>query len=633
MAERDKRTCRVIAGVALTLATLAAMPPSSRHASVRAQPGAVAAPIEPLAVARIQDVTTEPLSPAGAGSSEVVARAVVPTASETDALVRRLRSLLAQYSKEGWLSAEQAAEYRTVLDKTDRSLRRLMELRQSWPAGELFRVLSTTEAMIGRARIRPLMAILRANAEYFETTSTLPPKDAARAFDFSTLNFYYTPGFGLQLRPSASLHEALLALEAGREETFVAQALELDSYVVRRSSPSYPTLEYYFPYLSRPAGWYSPLPQSRLMVAYMRLSGLTGEDAWATKAEAALAGLTRPIGRGGMRDVLSDGSSWYPMYPFAPQHRILNGQLSVLLNLWDVAGLPPSDGAGQHALGAFTSGDRGIRGILPAFDSGRWSRYSLRGRDAWLDYHRFHVTALSLLAGLTGYQPYADYSRLFMDYEKWPSRLALTAPRPQLVSPNGDRRRDTAVFQMHADKPQKVNLELTTGDTTVVARLATLLRIDSGPSRMVLPSVIGNGRLADGQYEVRATSVEPVEETVSPSAVVATQTVYINLSRPRVDGYRLRTYRASLYGSFRISGERGESLRWGAEIARGGKTIHRFRPSSFAKARRITWRIELSALRRMLKRGPGAGGPAVLRVYVEDRAANRGYASTLLPLR
>jgi hypothetical protein len=87
------------------------------------------------------------------------------------------------------------------------------------------------------------------------------------------------------------------------------------------------------------------------------------------------------------------GGLWIREYGFS-DIAILNAQLQSLVSLADYADRSRDPDA-RRVVGSL---DAATRALLPRFDTGCWSLYSLGGSPASLHYHRYHVQLLGQLA-------------------------------------------------------------------------------------------------------------------------------------------------------------------------------------------------------------------------------------------
>jgi heparosan-N-sulfate-glucuronate 5-epimerase len=168
------------------------------------------------------------------------------------------------------------------------------------------------------------------------------------------------------------------------------------------------------------SGWCSAMAQSQVASVFVRQHLRTGEDRWAEQALGAL----RPLAR---ESELVSQTSVGPILEEAPSNppsHILNGWIYGLWGLWDAAvGLEDTDAAR-----AFATGTAALRAMLPAYDVGWWTRYSLYPHLltdlAKPFYHRIHVLQLEATARATGHEDLAAAAERWRSYDRAPNRVA-----------------------------------------------------------------------------------------------------------------------------------------------------------------------------------------------------------------
>jgi hypothetical protein len=113
------------------------------------------------------------------------------------------------------------------------------------------------------------------------------------------------------------------------------------------------------------------------------------------------------------------------MYSFDPGQRILNGELQAVSGLRDAGVFARSRVARRLA----NAGDRAARRALADFDTGAWSLYSARGREANLNYHRLTTEFLGDLCARFHHARYCRESKRFARYEREPPRIRIAMLR------------------------------------------------------------------------------------------------------------------------------------------------------------------------------------------------------------
>lgn len=211
------------------------------------------------------------------------------------------------------------------------------------------------------------------------------PSERTDTRDADGIVYRFFPDHGFQFHPLASFAHLnmLVRQERGGDARRMADAL------VARAVPIGDALvwEYYFPVSGGPARWTSALAQAAGAGALASAGKLAAQPELNRSARAAYAaipeGLSRRLGPG----------VWVREYSFS-DIAILNAQLQSIVSLSRYAEIT----ADREAEAFVARLMRAAAGLLPQFDTGCWSRYSLGGSPAPLAYHRYHVKLLEALA-------------------------------------------------------------------------------------------------------------------------------------------------------------------------------------------------------------------------------------------
>ena len=194
--------------------------------------------------------------------------------------------------------------------------------------------------------------------------------------------YRYFAGYGYQFHPLANFAHLNRLVSRGDRRG----AHRLARALVRRGVRDRGALvwEYGFAF-GGPVPWRSGFAQAVAAQALARTAVLVGDPALARAARfarrAITLGLSRPLARG----------VWIREYGFTDM-AVLNAQLQSLVSLRSYSELTGDAKSLVVAL------ERASRALLRKFDTGCWSRYSLRGRDASVHYHAYHVELLAKLA-------------------------------------------------------------------------------------------------------------------------------------------------------------------------------------------------------------------------------------------
>jgi heparosan-N-sulfate-glucuronate 5-epimerase len=150
----------------------------------------------------------------------------------------------------------------------------------------------------------------------------------------------------------------------------------------------------------------------------------------------------RRVGRSAVQPLLSPTSDlvtmteWGPILeevPTEPRTHILNGWVSALWGLLDVA----IEFGDEAADAAYTQGWTCLRELLPRYDTGWWTKYSLYPSTpsdlAKPIYHRFHIDQLRVLAQLTNERVFADTADRWEAYDTPLNRVRFLAQKASFV--------------------------------------------------------------------------------------------------------------------------------------------------------------------------------------------------------
>ena len=202
--------------------------------------------------------------------------------------------------------------------------------------------------------------------------------------DRDGLVYRWYPPYGYRFQPLASFAELSAAVSAHDEKAARRLALALIVRGVRGRVGLY--WQYDFPF-GGPVPWRSGFVQAVAAQALVRTYVLLGDGVFFNAASEAFAGLRStllmPLG----------GGLWVREYGFSHE-AILNAQLESLRSLEQYARIVDT----PEALGLAASLYRATRTMLPRFDLGCRSRYSLTSGPASAHYQAYHVDLLRRLS-------------------------------------------------------------------------------------------------------------------------------------------------------------------------------------------------------------------------------------------
>lgn len=399
-----------------------------------------------------------------------------------------LRELLAAAAIDQPAYDRAAAAY----DAAQEALGRLRGTRRA----ELRAVVATLDVLAARGqlvagRLPALVLTLERNTAWW-TTKPILAAGARVEFAGSQLVWQRYPGQGIQIQWLGSFGRAN-ALWKYKAKDAELRALLDEAVALAAPRAGGLAWEYLFTFDGGSPPWVSGLAQGTALTAFSRAAVRLAHPPYFEVARAALPIFATPPPEGVLARTAA--GAHYLQYSFAPGLRIANGFVQALNGLHDFAALA-NDDAGRFL---FALGDAEARATLPRFDTGGWSRYSLR-RDSDLPYHRLLRDFLAGLCQRTGTPEYCDYAARFTaDLTKPP---VLTLAR----SPARPRRQRVALLRLTLDKPATVGVRLfRAGYARTIVR-----RVPSGRSSFAWRPPRA------GPYRVRLTATDLAGNVAAP---------------------------------------------------------------------------------------------------------------------
>ncbi|MGH9857184.1 MAG: D-glucuronyl C5-epimerase family protein, partial [Acidobacteriota bacterium] len=193
-----------------------------------------------------------------------------------------------------------------------------------------------------------------------------------------------------------------LALEGNRkaEEIFMRCAQWLEDNAVEEAEGRFLIWPYNYPLRtpSVPAGWISGMAQGEGLSVLARSFYRTGSSRTAAVAERVAGSFLYSVEEGGVISKLSGGRCFIEEVAHPPVLHILNGCQVALIGLFEYVSVF-KDTRLQSTLEACV---QGVEDLLPRFDTGYWSLYSLglRWHLSSRHYHRVHVRLFRDLGNL-----------------------------------------------------------------------------------------------------------------------------------------------------------------------------------------------------------------------------------------
>jgi hypothetical protein len=305
-------------------------------------------------------------------------------------------------------------------------------------------------------RGRTLFSMLAFNTRWFASHwDQKPGKDVMDATDGTWYRAF--PGIGFQFHPLENfgkLNNFVAQKNSTRAEE-LAQALMARS-VVRSGGLAW---EYYFHFERGRPPWISGMAQAVAAQALAGAGTLLGDPSLISASQRVyktVPSLTRSAPTG----------PWIRLYAFNNE-TVLNAQLQTILSLQDYVARTGDQAAANLA----SRLQAAAIGLLPRFDTGYWSLYSLGGVEAPLEYHQYVVRLLTMLSKRTQDPTLATYAARFAADLRQPP-VVKPGPAPGSIYPwPQDGYRDYARYSFWVSKRSTVRLQVQqAGKPLVVSR-------------------------------------------------------------------------------------------------------------------------------------------------------------------
>ncbi len=170
------------------------------------------------------------------------------------------------------------------------------------------------------------------------------------------------------------------------------------------------------------APWKSAFAQARGINILLRAFQVTGRKAYEEAAEKALRPFLYSVEEGGVVTHTAHGP-FYEEYPAAVPVLVLNGMIFSLCGVYDFVRTHPDH---KIAREIFDRGVNTLTELLPEYDMGFWSKYSLCRAEfhpevdpSTIGYHHLHIIQLELMYRLTGRDVFREYARRWQNYATW----------------------------------------------------------------------------------------------------------------------------------------------------------------------------------------------------------------------
>lgn len=414
----------------------------------------------------------------------LAAVALLPAASAQEgwqADAERARRGIDNAERAGRLSAESAARFRGILNRSFATFVRLPGRRSEALRGVLRDVAAQSRGY-NEPRALTLFSMLEENARYLGSHE-FPSRE--RDIEGADGVLYRARvGSGYQFHPLGNFIKlfALLGQKRYADASELAYALHARGVLRPNNTLAW---EYHFRWAGGRPPWTSGMAQALAAQSLARAAEELGEPAFQLAADRAY----RSVPAGLLRTV--DGRPWVKLYSFSSL-AVLNAQLQTALSLADYATRVESQEAAALAQRLMQASAE----LLPRFDTGAWSLYSLDGRESPLEYHTYVVDLLTLLGRRTQDQFWFAEAQRFDGYLREPPALQIGPAAPPAYPVPRDGFRDRAEIRFGLSKISRVTV-------TAGGRRATAL-VSRGRGTVELDL----GRLRPGRYPVHARAVD-----------------------------------------------------------------------------------------------------------------------------
>jgi D-glucuronyl C5-epimerase C-terminus len=355
------------------------------------------------------------------------------------ALVRQGLTLAVE---RGDLAPAEASAYGATLTNVLAEAKRLPPLRT-----ELLQAIVADVSVQWRSYTAPralqLFSTLAVNADWLSSHRVTAPHPDITGEDGAVYRFFTDHGY--VFHPLANV--ARLNADVAAKD--VAETAHLVEALLARAIRSGNGLvwEYGFPFGTGRPPWTSGMVQAVAAQAFARASELLSDQSLLDVAGAAYAAVPRLLSPS------SPAKPWIALYSFdrAP---VLNAQLQAAISVGDyatISGDPKAASLAERLTAA-------ARSLLPRFDTGYWSLYSLKGDESTLGYHDYVISLLRRLATRTGDGAWRETADRFQAYESEPPEIRFGAPPPTVYPYPEDGFRDQAAIRFWLSKRSTVTL-------------------------------------------------------------------------------------------------------------------------------------------------------------------------------
>jgi hypothetical protein len=312
-------------------------------------------------------------------------------------------------AESGWIDPATASRSRAEIDRAARLIRRLPSARANRIEVALLEV-AALSGRLTRPRALALIGQLKANNDFFVRRG--PPHDRTDIKDADGIVYRFFAGRCFEFHPLAEFGE----LNARVSTKDVEGTQRLADALAARGAHQLGGVawEYYFSFGGGHAPWLSGMAQAVATQAFTRAANLVPDSAPAYFAAARGAYRVIPTK---LVSYLSAGP-WIRLYAFDPT-AVLNAQLQTIYSLKTYA----SNANDPRADALASRMQASAVAMLPRFDTGYWTYYSLPATPSTLHYQKYVVRLLNLLTPADS--RFGDAAKRFAGYARQPPAFRL----------------------------------------------------------------------------------------------------------------------------------------------------------------------------------------------------------------
>jgi hypothetical protein len=340
----------------------------------------------------------------------VTAGAAVP--AKPPSAVDQIKKGLAQAVKAGRLDQQTATGYAAIVDRAPAELAKIPPLRAQTLTGMLSDIASQAAAYD-----QPWALTLFSMLAFNERTlaSTPLPSSGTDRYDSDGVLYRFVTGHGFEFHPLGNFAALNTLILSGKTD----EAKQLADALVARALPKDGRLlwQYPFPFGRGAAGWRSGMVQAVAAQALARVGQELNDQELLDAADQAYAAIPGRLVRS------LPAGPWIKLYSFDPAP-VLNAQLQAVISIQDYAQISGNTSAAGLAAQLQSAAET----LLPRFDTGYWSLYSLNGKEAPFGYHDYVVTLLKKLAARSSDTTWSDFATKFQSYETQAPKLNPSGP-------------------------------------------------------------------------------------------------------------------------------------------------------------------------------------------------------------